>query len=377
MSFVNTQQAGCIQPLKKIRIGVVGLGTRASWICALMQKESSLVKLECVVDPDRLSIDRHVEESGLAVDRNFAYFQDLEQLLVRGVELDGIVVGTRCDLHTPIATKLMLLGIPLFLEKPVAISWQQLADLRDACRKAASNIVVSFPLRCTPIYERVKQRLDAGDLGCINQIAAFNFVNYGNVYIDEWYRDYQTTGGLWLQKATHDFDYIHHLVNDTPLRISAMHSRKVWEENIKHQDAGSAMIMYSSGLHAAYSQNFVSKFAAGKRGARITGEYASIEFDWNQSLIHRCDHQTNKVETQHISNEDGHGGGDRRLAKHFLDVIAGETKSQVTLQDGLLSAATCLAARDAAYNKTVEVIPSFGDHQTLAASSQIIEPPLS
>jgi len=37
-------------------------------------------------------------------------------------ELDGIMIGTRCSLHTKMAVKVLERNIPLFLEKPVAAS---------------------------------------------------------------------------------------------------------------------------------------------------------------------------------------------------------------------------------------------------------------
>src|SRR6185295_13482490 len=128
--------------------------------------------------------------------------------------------------------------------------------------------------------------------------------------------DYGLTGGLWLQKATHDFDYITQLLDSRPVSVTAMHSRVAYggsqppgldcsqcnltdtcrespknltlrgddggtlnfqiptersdhaccfSSSIRNQDAGSAIILYENGAHAAYSQNFVSRRSAGLR----------------------------------------------------------------------------------------------------------------
>ena len=54
----------------------------------------------------------------------------------------------------------------------------------------------------------------------------------------------------------------------------------VWGDGIRHQDAGSALVMYEGGAHASYSQNFVSRRSAAARGAVITGYKATVSFDW-------------------------------------------------------------------------------------------------
>jgi predicted dehydrogenase len=48
-------------------------------------------------------------------------FHDVDRLLDDG-NLDGVLIGTRCALHTPYALKVLERNLPLFLEKPVATS---------------------------------------------------------------------------------------------------------------------------------------------------------------------------------------------------------------------------------------------------------------
>src|SRR4030095_9456493 len=117
-------------------------------------------------------------------------------------------------------------GLPIFLEKPVAISAEQLAALQQAYAGREHSVVVSFPLRLTPLFRRVLDIVRSGRLGTINQVQAVNYVPYGGVYFADWYRDYETTGGLWLQKATHDFDCINQIVAAEPTGVVATSTRK-------------------------------------------------------------------------------------------------------------------------------------------------------
>jgi predicted dehydrogenase len=246
--------------------------------------------------------------------------------------------------------------------------------------------------------------LRSGRLGTINQVQAVNNVAYGGVYFGQWYRDYQKAGGLWLQKATHDFDYINCLIaaaspGARPVSITAMHSRTVYggdlpedlrcstcdrtaecpesptnlqlrgndggilnyavpgpssdhacafSESIKNQDAGSAIVMYSDGTHAVYSQNFLTRGSAGRRGVTITGYHATLQFDWQNDSITVIDHHRDQVDRIQVDSQGSHGGGDAALAKNFVDVMRKRAVSNSPLDQGLLSAAMCLSARESA-----------------------------
>jgi predicted dehydrogenase len=363
-----------------IRLAVIGLGERSAWMLQLMAEAEPGVRLVAIVDPARNDVQRRIEESRVSVDKPPAIFDDVDAFLAGNADVDAIVLGTRCLLHTPIAIKLASLGLPLFFEKPVAIDWQQLDALREAFGpEGGEQVVVSFPLRRTPLFDAVVDIVRSGRLGVLNQIQAVNFVSYGAVYVESWYRDYELCGGLWLQKATHDFDYLHHLVDAKPLWITAMHSQCVWRPPVLHQDAGSAIVQYDSGLHVAYSQNFLTRRTAHRRGATITGEDGTLTFDWVTDKLRFVDHTCDRVDEVEVKAEGGHNGGDHALARNFLDVVLGRSPSLTPLADGLRSAATCLAARDAAHRRSVEPIPPQAevqrpDPQRIVDTSRI-EPP--
>ena len=266
--------------------------------------------------------------------------------------------------------------------------------------------MVSFPLRMTPLFQRVREIVMSGRLGVINQVQAYNYVPYGGVYFGQWYRDFEITGGLWLQKATHDFDYINQLVQSSPETIAAVGSHRIYggkmppglrcstcdhtetcpesprsiadrgddggmglgdhdcafSSSIRHHDSGSALIRYANGVHAAYSHNFVSRRSAASRGARVTGYRATLHFDWYHESITVIDHHSASVDQIKLPASEDHNGGDVVLARNFIDVIRGGAKSQSRLADGILSATMCVAAQLSEDNGTFESIVSPMPH---------------
>ena len=97
-----------------------------------------------------------------------------------------------------------------------------------------------------------------------------------------------------------------------------------------------------------YSQNFIVRSGAGKRGARIIGYDATLEFDWNKSTVTVYNHFDKTTDVKIFAATDGHAGGDELLCDDFLSVMKGEGKSHSPLADGILSAEMCLAARKSA-----------------------------
>ncbi|MDI4648021.1 Gfo/Idh/MocA family protein [Cohnella hashimotonis] len=358
-----------------MNIGVIGYGLRARHMVQVMLKEDPSCRLVAVVDPRREERDQ---------DAGFRYYATVEDML-RDAHVDGIVIGTRCSLHVEMALKVLPTGIPLFLEKPVATTLSDLLRLKAAHEASDCPVVVSFPLRVTTIVNTVKEIVDSGKIGTVEHVQAINNVPYGGVYFHSWYRDPSLTGGLFLQKATHDFDYINAVLGASPVEVSAMTSKQVFRgdkpaglkcvdceenrtcpestaflpqadawphccfaEDTGNEDSASALLRYPSGMHASYSQNFFARRGAGARGARFLGYKGTVEFDFTTGRIKVFMHHTPRVETYEFENDDGHFGGDNVLARNFIGMMAGKERPMSTLEDGLLSALSCLKATESA-----------------------------
>jgi predicted dehydrogenase len=184
-----------------LNIGIIGYGGRVSGMARALAIWDIPYRIAAIADPRAAAI-RAANDPLLA---DTAYYAGADELLAAG-GLDGVMVGTRCYLHTEMACKVAARRLPLFLEKPVAITFAQVKQLQAAFSGYAAPTVVSFPLRLTPIVQTVKRLLEADTIGTVEHVIAFNDVPYGDVYYNFWYRNYDQVGGLFLQKATHDID---------------------------------------------------------------------------------------------------------------------------------------------------------------------------
>jgi hypothetical protein len=149
----------------------------------------------------------------------------------------------------------------------------------------------------------------------------------------------------------------------------------VFGGEIAHQDAGSALVQYERGVHAAYSQNFVSRKAAAARGAIITGYEATLSFDWYTHKLRLIDHHGDGDEEQDVRVATGHMGGDEALLRNFVDVCLGRDESRSDLTAGLTSAAMCLASRESVHRQAWMPISDIGASE-LPGTKLSIEPTL-
>ena len=373
-----------------VRLGVVGYGIRGKYMASQMYRRHEDFVLAAVADLNMDAVPAKLKEEGLDPEK-VQIFPDLDSMLAADA-CDCVIVSTNCSVHTELAIKVLEKGLPLYLEKPVCITMEDYYRLKEAGEKHPDvPVVVSFPLRVSQICLDAKQIIESGQLGRIEQVQGYNNVPYGGVFYHSWYRNYDVAGGLFVQKATHDLDYIQYILGGMrPVEVCAMKSKQVFKGNkpagllcsqcderetcrestlvvarsgqrthgeyccygvdCRNEDSGSVLIRYDTGMHVAYTQNFFIKRSAQKRGARFLGEKGTLEFDWYTNSMTVYQHDVARVDTYHYEpGMESHFGGDNRLVDSFYNLVTGRSKESVaTLREGLDSAYLCLKATQSA-----------------------------
>ncbi len=378
-----------------IRLGVVGHGGRISgMIRNVFRKQAPDLRVVGIVDPDEKGARSRLEACD---QQDVVFYGSLEEMVKKG-KLDALAIGTRCNLHSPFAVKAAQYDLPLFLEKPVAISMRQAIALERAFEKSKCKVVVSFPLRVSPLCILARQYIQEGAVGKPIHVTATNYVPYGTGYWEAGYRYYDITGGLFLQKATHDFDYISYLMGEPIVRVSAMMTvGQVYggdkkadlfcsqcpeqetclespqnrrrngsggnqndhrclfgrdcgsaKEGTLNEDCSSALMEFASGAHGIYTQVFYARRDAGTRGATVSGYMGTVGFDWYTNQLRRVRHHAPFSATESAGQGLSHFGGDTELGYDFIGIIQGKTKSRTPIETGVQSAYACLAARESA-----------------------------
>jgi predicted dehydrogenase len=387
------------------RLGVIGHGGRiSSVIKQCLRNYDPNLRVVGIVDPDEAGARRRLDDGDKA---DVKFYSSLDEL-VKEAKPDALAIGTRCNMHAPYAIQAAKYPIPLYLEKPVAISMKQAIALEKAFEKSRCKVVVSFPLRVSPLCVQTKSLLDEGSVGKPVHILGVNYVPYGTCYWTAPYRNYEITGGLFLQKATHDLDYMSYLMGSNIARVCSIgtfqkvfggkkrkgltcfqckEQKKCLESPINQQryqggkmydhpclysvdcgspetgtneDCSSALLEFKSGANGVYTQVFFSRRDAATRGATISGYLGTINFDWYTNRIKRVRHFEPFSDTISADSGMSHFGGDNELARDFISLIKGEGASRATIQMGIQSAYSCLAARESLTTGRFEKVRQVG-----------------
>ena len=382
-----------------IKIGVIGMGRRMSCgnVASLLRLKEEGITIAAVADPNRKTSLDWMRRNSIPTE-NVTFYDDADEMLEKE-KLDGVMIGTRCNLHAQMAEKVIQQGLPLFLEKPVFINEEGQRILTEAGQRLRAPVEVSFPLRMTALVARAKSIIDSGTLGTISQVSVINTPAYGRGYFKKWHKFDALTGGLFLQKATHDFDLVFYLTGTKPVRVCGMKTRTVmggdmprgltcdecekrktcpesdwvlenkfleppqphncvFSQDVEIEDAGGALVLLDSGASLVYSQCFVARKSAGLRLYRFVGFKATLELEFISGSIKVIHHRDNEIETYTYQEAAGHFGGDEGLMEAFVHLLRGEECSYPSLTDGMISANLCLTAkRSAERERFLEVAP--------------------
>ena len=125
------------------------------------------------------------------------------------------------------AVRLAGLGYHLLLEKPMAPTEAEAADIAAAAERAGVIVAVCHVLRYTP-YTRVVKRLIAdgrvGRLVSVEHLEPVGWWHHAHSFVRGNWRRTDESGPMLLTKSCHDLDWLVYVIGAAPARISSFGS---------------------------------------------------------------------------------------------------------------------------------------------------------
>jgi predicted dehydrogenase len=125
--------------------------------------------------------------------------------------VDAVVIATPVPTHAELARRALAAGKHVFVEKPLAQSVADAESVVAAAAESGRTLMVGHLLEYHPGLVRLKELVDAGDLGEVHYIYG-NRVNLGKVRADE--------NALWSLGA-HDVSVLLRLAGEEPTQCHA------------------------------------------------------------------------------------------------------------------------------------------------------------
>lgn len=158
------------------------------------------VRVSGIVDRDR----RRAEE--LAKPLCASVFSTCEEAF-EAVPADVVDICLPTPLHKPFVLKAADTGKHVICEKPLARNLEDAREMIDACREKGVQLFIGHVVRFFPEYVRARELVKSGRIGDVTVVRTGRGGSFP-VGWNDWYADFQASGGLVLDMIIHDFDYL-------------------------------------------------------------------------------------------------------------------------------------------------------------------------
>ena len=232
----------------KIRLGIIGFGTQGAMYAKFIQ--DGLVpnmEIGAIADTD-------ADKRAQAGQYGAPVHEDYQALLSSG-DVDAVVTTVPHYLHPEIGIAALKAGIHALVEKPAGVYTRQVKELNDyAATRPELTFGIMFNQRNNPLYQRIKQIVDAGEIGDIRRT---------NWIITTWWRPqgyYEQSawratwggegGGVLVNQAPHQLD-LWQWICGVPKSVYAKVAYG-FRRNIAVEDEVTAVVDYGDGVTGTF-----------------------------------------------------------------------------------------------------------------------------
>jgi predicted dehydrogenase len=123
-------------------------------------------------------------------------------------EVDLVSICTHTDTHVDLAVRALRAGKHVLVEKPVALTADEVRRVRDAAREAGRLCMPAMCMRFWPAWAWLKQRIDDRSLG---RCTALTLTRLGSspAWSRPFYGDLARSGGALVDLHVHDADFVY------------------------------------------------------------------------------------------------------------------------------------------------------------------------
>ncbi|WP_430298206.1 Gfo/Idh/MocA family protein [Sinomonas sp. B1-1] len=191
---------------RKVRLGIIGFGNQGSQYARLVA-DGRVGNIEVTAIAD---IDHARRELAAQQHQGVTLFEDHLSMLDSG-EVEAVVTTVPHYLHPVMGIQALERGLHVLVEKPAGVYTKQVRELNEfAASKPELTFAIMFNQRTNPLYRRLKEIVDSGEIGAIRRT---------NWIITTWYRPqayydqsaWRATwggegGGVLVNQAPHQLD---------------------------------------------------------------------------------------------------------------------------------------------------------------------------
>lgn len=193
------------------RVGVIGCGRVAQQRHLPMIAELAGAELVAVSDVNAETRSKLAEQYGLK--ETYEDFRDL----VASDSVDAVMVAAPTEFHAEAGLAALNAGKHVMIEKPVAVSLDEVESLEAAAEASGKTAAVAMNSRWHRLTRRAREVVRSGSLGRIGLLSSTftdDFRLYGKM--PEWTMNHAQAGCVLVETAVHHFD-LWQFILDSPV----------------------------------------------------------------------------------------------------------------------------------------------------------------
>jgi predicted dehydrogenase len=339
--------------MKKVRLGLIGLGIMGAPHARILKKvpECDLVAASDI-DGKQKAV---TEEVGTK------FYQHYEEMIEKE-RLQGVIIATPNQVHTPVGITCAQKGLHLFVEKPIAQNVSEADRLIEAAKKNKVHILVGHQRRFSSLIEKTREIVTGGELGRLVGVTITWAVLKPPSYFEgplSWRKE--KGAGPVLLNLIHEIDNLRYICGEID-EIYALTSHQV--RNFPVEDTASITLRFKNGALGTIFLSDCTPSLTSWEGT--TGENPSMYYDFgncyhffgtNGSLLfpqmkRLYYSDPSKVGWNYPITEQGYKmvREDPYIKEfsHFCSVVLGEEDPRTSGEDGRRTLEVTLAVQESA-----------------------------
>lgn len=333
--------------MNKLKVGLLGCGRIAPKHLLALRDNAQEAELVGLFDPvpEKLQEKQRLYEE-LTGSSVRAYGSDEE--LLRDPDIDLVSIATESGYHGKLALRALAEGKHLLIEKPMALSLEEMEEINALAKEKGLLVSVSHQNRFNPAVQKLRRALDEGRFGKIINITARILWNRNQDYYDQapWRGTRALDGGTLMNQCIHNIDLLQWMMNDDVVSVKA--ELGTFLRDIEMEDFGALLLRFRrgsiglvEGSACVYPTNLEETLSVfGEKGTVVIGGLAV-----NEIKVWRFEDERDydKEEASELV-EDVYGSGHTPLYADVLEAIREGRAPLIDGREGAKSVAIVLKA---------------------------------
>ncbi len=220
-----------------IRVGLIGLGGITAVHIDAYRK---LPNVTLVAAADILL--EEAKNYPLLEGMDVRLYRTMEELLEKE-DVDMLDVCTPTYLHAEMVKTALLRGIPVLSEKPMARTVAEAEEILAVAKRTKTPYMVAHVVRFMKPYVYLRRIIEGGELGALLHLQMDRLSALPTWGYEHWFQKPEESGGVSLDLAIHDIDFVSSLFH-APKQLHAAHYERKDEKGLLTAEYLTASLLY-------------------------------------------------------------------------------------------------------------------------------------